>query len=355
MGRLFRRSPRPHPVQAAELGVRLVALPLPHGSMVPPACTGVITGSGGQVRRVPECGRIALSTGEAGWCFHPGPYTAELVPFAAAPELGLQVALAVDSHDPRMEHQRFDLFLASEADGPIELAALAGAIEAALQRELAQGGLELPPCTSIDEWNAFRSGFNRLLYTRFGLVVDECMPVDLGDKCDFAQVLQARAEVRPQAPDQGPGFAQAHSGLAPAPAQPPEPARADAAALRRLFLELPPLMVRLRLAALPPGLDLFRRHQELLHRLELASLAVGTMPALELAAPNQPLAPAQQARRARHSLRAQAALDEAWALLARLDGGAPLANLFDDAERIAANLELDLAARRATAPEGEAP
>ena len=44
-------------------------------------------------------------------------------------------------------------------------------------------------------------------------------------------------------------------------------------------------------------------------RLDLVSLSVGTMPALELAAPGQPLAPEEQLRRARHSRRAAAALD----------------------------------------------
>jgi hypothetical protein len=72
------------------------------------------------------------------------------------------------------------------------------------------------------------------------------------------------------------------------------------------------------------------------------------LPALELVAPGQPLAPGAQLRRARHSVRAAGALDEAWALLARLEpaGEAELPALFDEADRIVANLECDCAARR---------
>jgi hypothetical protein len=89
--------------------------------------------------------------------------------------------------------QRFDLYLASEGAGELALAASPRGIEAALQRELAQGNLDLPPCTTLDEWNAFRGGFNQLLYTRFGLTVDDCVPVDLGEHARLARELLARA------------------------------------------------------------------------------------------------------------------------------------------------------------------
>jgi hypothetical protein len=130
----------------------------------------------------------------------------------------------------------------------------------------------------------------------------------------------------------------------------------DARSLRRLFLELPCVMCALRVAVLPPGQQMFRRHQDLLQRLDLVSLSVTTMPALELAAPGVPLAPDQQSRRIRHSRGAAAALDEAWALLARLQICAPaqLENLFDDAERIVANLECHIGERRLAQAEGEA-
>jgi uncharacterized small protein (DUF1192 family) len=80
------------------------------------------------------------------------------------------------------------------------------------------------------------------------------------------------------------------------------------------------------------------------------------MPSLVLAAPGQPLALDEQLRRMRHSRRATVALDEAWALLARLDGaqGERLAALYDEAERIVANLEADCAGRRAATRVAEA-
>jgi hypothetical protein len=271
------------------------------------------------------------------------------VPFAAAPEIGLRLHFAIDSPDPRMTQQRFDLFLASEGEGELALAGLAARIEAALQRELAQGNLELPPCTTLDEWNAFRGGFNQLLYTRFGLTVDDCVPVDIGDTRDYARELAARALAQPAAT--APALAEA---LQPAPAH-ADPANDDARALRRLFLELPCVMCRVRQAALPQGQALFRQQQALIQRLDLACLAASTMPALGLAAPGQPLDAASQARRAQHSLRAAVALDEAWALLARLERAEDegLDELLDEADRIAANLEFELAERKRVGPETE--
>jgi hypothetical protein len=345
---LFRRAAGQGALDTAGLGASVIALPMPAGCTIPPACSGIIFNSAGSMRRAMHGERLALTERETAYCFHPGPYEADIVPFAAAPEIGLRVSFAIDSPDPRSAQQRFDLFLASEARGPVELAAFAQAIEAALQCELAQGNLDLPPCTTLDEWNAFRAGFNQLMYTRFGVIVDECMPVDLGDHRDFAAMLQARA-----------AGAAPESVLVTAPAALAgdfDPADVDAKALRRLFLELPCVMCRLRLAVLPPGQALFRLHQELLRRLDLVSLSVGTMPALGLAAPSQPLAAGEQRRRARDSHHATVALNEAWALLARLGraGDGQLPALFDEADRVVANLEHATAARRALAgPDAE--
>jgi hypothetical protein len=352
---LFKWGERNHPaLDTGGLGTATVALPIAHGCGVPAPCVGVIVDRGGRTRRVAAGSRMALAEGERAYCFHPGPYAADLLPFAAAPEIGLRLSFSADCPDPRVAQQRFDLFLASEADGRLELADLAGAIEAAVQRELAQGNLDLPPCTTLDEWNAFRAGFNQLLYTRFGVTVEDCVPVDLGAANDYAAILRARAAAEP--------VPAAVAVPAVTPALPPDApeapgagAGADARALRRLFLELPCLMCGVRLAVLPPGQELFRQHQALLQRLDQVSLSVNTMPALELAAPNQPLAHDQQARRAQHSRRAVAALDEAWALLARLEGAgdARLPALFDEADRIIANLEHDCAERRIALPESE--
>jgi len=108
-------------------------------------------------------------------------------------------------------------------------------------------------------------------------------------------------------------------------------------------------MCGLRLAAMPAALEQFHRQQALLQRLDLVSVAVNAMPTLGLAAPGQALAADAQVRRARHSRRACVSLDEAWALLARLrqagEAGLPL--LYDEAERIVANLEADCEGRRA--------
>jgi len=356
---LFKRTQPVH--DAGELGRSMVALPLRTGCTPPSACPVLIVDASGHTRHAAPAKRVELRDGEQGWAWHPGPYTVDLAPFAQAPEVGLRTGFAIE---PELEgaRQRFDLLLAAEANGPLPLATLARALEAALQHELAGGALELPPCATIEEWNAFRQGFNQLCYMRFGLSVDDCVPVDLGGAHDYAALLAARAAAAPAQPAVRiePVFDAAAAAKAPAQ-QAGEDAAApcpvgDARAVRRLFLELPGLMCGLRLAALPAGQDQFRRQQALLQRLDLLSVSASTMPSLDLAAPGQPLAKDAQAHRARHARRACASLDEAWALLARFRaqamqagaGGADgTAALYDEAERIVANLELDCGARRA--------
>ncbi|MEX5744704.1 hypothetical protein [Massilia sp. X63] len=338
---LFTRPFRQPPPELAGLGADFIALPLAGGCTVPAGRFAVLASREGRTRRLSEGARVAPLDGETAWCVHPGPYACDLTPFEAAPEIGLRVRFAIDTPDPREAQQRFDLFLASEGGERVALDGFVAALQAALQRELAQGNLDLPPCTSFEEWNVFRSGFNQLLYTRFGVMVDDCLPVDLGAARDLAALLSARLA------------AQAAPQPAGAPATTPrqavfDPGREDAQALRRLFLELPGLMCGIRLAVLPDDCVGFRRHQALLRRLDLVSLSVGTMPALALAAPGRPLAADGQLRRARHSRRAAGALDEAWALLARMKLGdaAMLPMLLEELDRIVANLECDCAARR---------
>lgn len=325
MGLFQRREP------ACALGAATVAV-----RGLAPGGTGVVCDQLGGTRRLAPGSRANLAKGETLYCFHPGPYSVDLIPFAAAPEAGLRLVFVVDAPDPRVAQQRFDLFLASEVDERLELADLRAAIEGALRRELAQGNVELPPCATLDEWDAFRAGLDELLYMRFGLTVEDCLPADVGD---YAATLMATA-VPPRARPQPVVVA-----ADPTPAD-------DARALRRLFLELPRLTSALRLAPLASGQDCFRQQQALLRRLDQVTLSVSTMPALELAAPGRRLNAHQQARRARHSVHAARALDEAWALLARIKTGT-LGQLLDDADRIVANLEHDSAARRAA--EGETP
>lgn len=337
---LFKRTPRIGAPDTAALGSTALALRMPAGAAVPRGCVGVAFDKGGATRRIEQGGRIDLAAHENAFCFHPGPYSVDLTPFAAAPELGLHLDFAVDGPDPRVAQQRFDLFLASEAGDDVPLSAFAGAVESALQRELAQGNLELPPCTSIDEWNLFRSGLNQLLYQRFGVTVEDCVPVDLGERVDYAQLLLTRAVAAPLAQP------------APAPTR-TATASDDRQALRRLFLELPSVTSALRLVALPPGQALFRQHQQLLQRLDRAGMLFETMPALELAAPGRKLDAQRQAVRVRHSHAAVAALDEAWSLVARFALAHDIAALFDEADRIVANLELHGAGRHAL-PDGDA-
>ncbi|HEX8613665.1 MAG TPA: hypothetical protein VF800_20500 [Telluria sp.] len=337
---LFKRHAKATAPDTSALGTATLALRMGSGCTVPKGCTGVVADHGGHTRRVAEGSRIVLADSESAFCFHPGPYGVDLVPFATAPELGLHLSFAVDGPDPRVAQQRFDLFLASEAGDTLGVRDFSASIESALQQELALGHLALPPCTTLDEWNVFRGGLNQLLYTRFGISVDDCVPVDLGERVDYAHMLLARAVSVPQAQAQQ---------QQPVPAAAPfDASAADAKALRRLFLELPCVMHGLRMAVLPPGQALFQQHMALLQRLDSVSLSVNTMPALALAAPGITLPAERQLARTRHSLRASAALDEAWALLARLGLAADndLAGLFDDADRIIANLEHECAARR---------
>ena len=351
----------------ADLGAGLIALRLGAGAgaVAPPGAVVVVFDAAGQARRAAS-GRVACAPDDTAFCFHPGPYTADLTPFAAAPEWGLRLRFVIDAANPHVEQQRFDLYLYAEVaagDGRLSLAALAASVQQALQAELAHGALDLPPCTSLEEWHAFRAGFNQLLYTRFGVTVDDCVPVDLGGQVDFAQVLQERARqaaVEEQAVSAALAEPELHS-ISALPTEPvPEPVMAkpagtvgDAAGLRRLFLELPAVSRDLRVLILPPGPATFQQHQSLLLRLAMASLNVDTMPALAWAAPDQPLDDANQARRTSATGIAVAALDQAWSLLARLQlaGADDWPALLDDADRICANLETGLAQRRA--PYGE--
>ncbi|WP_256077211.1 hypothetical protein [Massilia sp. YIM B04103] len=387
----LRRGRAAHDDQAASAqpGRDVLALRLASGSIVPPDCIAVILGENGQARRLPEfrasgtAQRLVCGEKESAWGFHPGPYSADLAPFALAPELGLRLGFVVDAPDPRVSQQRFDLFLSSEGGQgeTLSVQTFTAALQDSLRLALAQGRLELPPCTSVEEWTAFRAGLNELLYTRFGITVEDCVPVDLGDSIDFAAILRARAngdaasilEPQPEPVQEKPAALASQASAAsaapdergaaaaaiPAPRVPAEARSAgdDAAALRRLFLELPVLNGGLRMLDLPQGQGLFLVHQGLLQRLALLALDVNTMPALALAAPGQLLPAARQHRRSGSTLQAVAALDEAWGLLARLKLAAAdaMPALLDDADRILANMELSLERRRAAHEGPEAP
>ena len=343
---LFKRPARRPGTDVTGLGQQCIALRLADGDRLPDGAVLVLADGAGRPRRS-AAPKVALADGEAAYGFHPGPYQCHLTPYAGAPELGLQLQFAIDAADPRVIQQRFDLFLCSEAAMPLTLDGMAAALQAALQLELGQGNLALPPCTSLEEWHAFRAGLNQLCYTRFGVTVDDCVPLDLAPQVDFAAMLAARATAQEAARQPRLGASLA-PGVAAVPAPAPV-ASTDGQALRRLFLELPALTSGLRLLVLPPGQQLFQLHQSLLQRLDLAALLVGAMPSLAWAAPDQPLDARQQARRGADSTGAVRALDDGWALMARLQlaGPAQLPALFDDADRVLANLALALERRRA--------
>src|SRR5471032_1824542 len=288
---IFSRRRKPA-VDTYGLGVNLIALRLDAGDFAPAHGTVVVFNAGGHARRT-AAGKVACEAGELALCFHPGPYTVHLAPFAAAPEWGLRLRFVVDVANPRVTQQRFDLYLYSEMAERLELDAFRTSAQAALQTELAQGALDLPPCTTLEEWHVFRAGLNQLLYTRFGVTVDDCVPVDLGDQIDYADVLKARAAeaavhappmaARDPAADAEPAL---HTLSAASPdgasvQRPPATAPSAAAApvawqdaygLRRLFLELPGLSRDLRLLVLPEGSLIFQQHQALLLRLGMAAL-----------------------------------------------------------------------------------
>jgi len=350
------------------LGDTLIALRVEAGDVVPASCTAVVFNAAGHARRA-AAGKVACEQGETAFCFHPGPYTMDLTPFAAAPEWGLRLRFVVDAANPRVAQQRFDLYLYSETAGRLALADFAVSAQLALQAELAQGALDLPPCTTLEEWHAFRAGLNQLMYMRYGVTVDDCVPVDLGEQIDYAATLRTRAqqEADRAAPvaataggaSAGPtdgappaSVAAAASAVTPTAAAPAArqatAAEQDARALRRLFIELPALGSELRLLSLPEGSVIFQQHQALLLRLGMAALNVNTMPALAWAAPDQPLSAGDQAVRSAQTLIAQSALDESWSLLARLQLASPQQwpQLLDEADRICANLETGLSLRR---------
>lgn len=356
MGLFSRRKPA---ADTGALGDTLIALRLDHGDVAPAQSTVVVFNAAGQARRV-LAGKVACEQGEMVFSFHPGPYTVDVTPFASAPEWGLQLRFVVDVANPRVAQQRFDLYLYSETAGRLELDDFAATIEMALQAELAQGALDLPPCTSLEEWHAFRAGLNQLMYTRYGVTVDDCVPVDMGDQIDYATILQQRARqaaeveyarlaAEPAEPAAPPRADPAEAQVASAPGRViAPPAEQDARALRRLFLELPALSGELRLLNLPEGLPAFQQHQTVLLRLHMAALNVNTMPSLAWAAPDQPLPAAAQSRRTAQTIIAQTALDEAWSLLARLQLAGPQQwpQLLDEADRICTNLETGLSLRR---------
>lgn len=189
---LFKWMERLLPADCGDLGTGSVVTRVVAGRSVPVGCVGLVADAAGSARRVLAGQRLEAASHELVWCFHPGPYRMEIAPFAHAPEMGLHLQVVVDDADPRLRQQRFDLFVMAEVRDGLCLTDLKSRLEMQLAAALEQGMLELPPCTTLDEWHAFRAGLNQLVYTRFGLTVEDCFPVDLGDRVDYAALLAAR-------------------------------------------------------------------------------------------------------------------------------------------------------------------
>lgn len=336
-------------------------------------------------------GAVLVETADGvGWLVHASPLSCHVTPFAAAPEIGLRLDYCFDASG---ERHRFALLLAAEAERVLLVESVGAAIQEAVQGALQLGTLELPPCTSDEEWHAFRAGLNELVYTRFGLVVEDCLPVDLHPAVDFAAQLAAAPGPAAAVPPAAASHMDGASAIPPVPADAlPSPAgaerpagpsdtapgrrepwlewvrladmplhgrraastatagaAADAAALRRLFLELPALAAGLRALQMREGDGTFAPLQDILRRLALAAVHVSTMPSLAHSAPGQRLGKHTQQLRAAHAAAAQAALDESWALLAAMRGGLDRVRL-DEFDRVLSNLEYSLAQRRATQP-----
>ena len=333
----------------AQLGGAALAVRLDAGTLAPAACMMLRADPAGRVRTDSS----PMRAGEVAWCVHPGPYRCAVQPYAAAPELGLTVDFYID---PQSDLGRFGLLLAGECRESLALADFCGAAQLAIQGALQQGALELPPCTTDEEWRDFRAGLNELMFTRFGVIVDDCVPTDLHPSADYAEALRSAAALAPApAPVAPPARAEHSAASAPPAGAGPgcESAVAgDALALRRLFLELPALSAGIRALGETETGAQFSRQQAILSRLALATLDAGTMPALALAAPGEKLSKPAQERRASYAIAARQALDESWATLARLRCASSAA-AWDEADRAVANLEQALGRRRKTAP-GEA-
>lgn len=368
----------------------LLAQRLSQAAPVPAGWIGIAIAVDGSSSRYHSGQNIAPPWQKA-FLLHSGPHRCQLCLHPATPEIALDLRFVLDSPDPRVPQQRFDLFLSSEIDDDLTLAAMAARLQAGLQAEFASGGLDCFAQMSLPEWMRFRAQLERWLYTRFGLTVEDCALVDVGDQVDYAQILLARAAAQaashPASPVPGAGTPASSASLSnhansmqvgretqASPAAMPQtgnrpavdvsdagtlasraeaagadagqnPARAaaapptarslpswislpwfdsaadavaaDAAGLRRLFIELPDFAMRWR--ALNPSPGFFALQQSSLQRLSLLRPLVAGMPALTLAAPNQSLAHWQIAARSDAMRQALAAWEQAWSLLARLD------------------------------------
>jgi hypothetical protein len=294
---LFKRMARAPAFDACRTGQDRSRWPLPRAAAAA-GCQAVVVAADGRTRRVSAGGRIGAGEGETGLVLPSRPLHCR--PGAVCRRARDRPAHQLRDRRPGPARDPAALRPLPGAKGR---AADAGRLARRASRRAAartgQGNLELPPCTTLDEWNAFRQGFNQLLYMRFGLTVDDCVPVDLATAATMranwrarargqAELFRLRRRRRRLLRRRGPR-ASIRRPKTPG-AAPPVPRTA-----------LPD--VRLRLAALPARAGPVPRQQALLQRLDLACRWPRHHAGAGLAAPGQPLG-RQQLRRARHSRRA---------------------------------------------------
>ena len=271
---MFFAKPSAAPAHAwlGQLGSSYIAGQLTLAGKVPAHCFGLAAlaagDSRGDMHRLPVGSNIAAG----GYLVHPGPYCVDILPQQNAPELALRLYLVLDSADPRLQRQRFELFLHSEAPSGLSLAELRQSVQACIDAQSQH--LYLETCPSAQEWLAYRAALEKLLYIRFGWSVEDCMPVDLRGQANCVdyvdQVLACAAEARPQRIE-----AHTQTPIQTSAQKLPMPA---AQLRRRLFLELPALCQAWRLLDWPQNLALFSQRQALWHRLDMLDAQLAILP-----------------------------------------------------------------------------
>lgn len=239
---------------------------------------------------------------------HRGPYTLEILPQVDVPELALRLQLVIDQLENHVAEARFALFLRSEDRAEMSLAELASRIQDCINTQLAQGYLLIETCPSATEWQNYRALLEKMLFTRFGFSLENCLPVDLAEQIDYASQLIAQEN----APHIATAAKLAETEVLVAEpisnnvntANAAKPSRLERVAVsRRMFLELPTLCREWRLLPWPSDLANYARLQKVAQRMDLLEARYASPPA------DLQLAQAQQLA---------ITLEQAWALLARL-------------------------------------
>ncbi len=254
------------------------------------------------------CYAIALPDAHFRQLAHPGPYQVDLFLQAQTPELALRLSLVLDQFDssePALSPQaRFALFLHSEEIKELRVSQLQQRLQAWIDTLLAQQHLQIETCPTAAEWQALRKQLEQFIFTRFGLSVEDCLPVDVGQQRDTALLLLAQqsAQIEASKTSQAP-LPTAVQPARLAPSSSPSPSAGQV--IRRLFVELPALCHAWRMLAWPSDLTWYANWQALAQRIDQVQSIIATPPSS--------LLHAKQSVQQLHS-----ALEQAWALLAQV-------------------------------------